>query len=113
MDSATWIGLGTLVTAVVGLSLVAWQLRDQRRAMRAEFGNFYIQRYWAIDDAMLLEPKGTDDHRRQRHRYLRLFEDEFDVASLGFLDDEQWAVWHGVASGRLSRTCSMPSRSCG
>jgi hypothetical protein len=96
MDGATWIGLGTLVTAIVGLSLVGWQLREQRRAMRAEFGNLYIQRYWDIDDALLLEAKGSDLHKQHRHRYLRLFEDEFDVATLGFLDRRQWSVWHSV-----------------
>lgn len=58
MDGATWIGLGTLLTAIVGLSLVGWQLHEQRRTMRAEFGNLYIQRYWDIDDALLLEAKG-------------------------------------------------------
>lgn len=96
MDSATWIGLGTLVTAIVGLSLVAWQLREQRSAMRAEFGNMYIEHYWQIDDNLLFEPKGSDRHRQHRHRYLRLFEDEFDVANLGFLDVPQWRAWHGV-----------------
>lgn len=96
MDGATWIGLGTLVTAIVGLSLVGWQLREQRRAMRAEFGNLYIQRYWEIDDALLLETKGSERHKQHRHRYLRLFEDEFDVASPGFLDREQWKAWHSL-----------------
>ncbi len=66
MDGAAWIGLGTLVTAVVGLSLVAWQLREQRRGMRAEFGNVYIERYWQIDDDLLLEPKGSERHRQHR-----------------------------------------------
>ena len=89
MDGATWIGLGTLVAAVVGLSLVAWQLREQRRGMRAEFGNLYIERYWQIDDDLLLEPKGSERHRQHRHRYLRLFEDEFDGAYLDFLDPRQ------------------------
>jgi hypothetical protein len=32
------LGLGTLITAFMGFSLVGWQLREQRRAMRAEFG---------------------------------------------------------------------------
>lgn len=96
MDSATWLGLGTLDTAVIGLTLVGWQLREQRRGMRAEFGNLYIERYWQIDDALLLERKGTEKHRQHRHRYLRLFEDEFDVATLGFLDADQWRAWHAV-----------------
>ncbi len=96
MDAATWIGLATLTTAVVGLSLVVWQLRDQRRAMRVELGNLYIQRFWTIDDDRLLEPKGTKLHNQHRHRYLRLFEDEFDVAALDFLDKRQWNAWHSV-----------------
>src|SRR4051794_35312043 len=96
MDGATWIGLGTLVTAVVGLSLVGWQLHEQRIAMQAEFGNLYIQRYWDIDDDLLLALKGSKEHKRHRHRYLRLFEDEFDVASLGFLDAKQWRAWHSL-----------------
>lgn len=96
MDGGTWVGLGTLVTAIVGLTLVAWQLHEQRRTMRAEFGNLYIERYWQIDDALLMETKGSDTHNQHRHRYLRLFEDEFDVASLGFLDARQWRAWHAV-----------------
>lgn len=96
MDAGNWLGFGTLVTAIVGLGLVLFQLSDQRRAMRAQFGNMYIERYWQIDDSLLLETKDTDEHRRHRHRYLRLFEDEFDVARLGFLDERQWAVWHSV-----------------
>ena len=102
MNSELWIGLGTLLVAIVGLSLVVWQLREQRRGMRAEFGNLYVQRYWQIDDDLLLEPKGSDKHRQHRHRYLRLFEDEFDVAALGFLDRKQWDAWHGVLADRAS-----------
>lgn len=103
MNSATWIGLGTLVTAIVGLGLVVWQLRQQRRTMRAEFGNLYIERYWQIDDDLLLERKGSKRHRQHRHRYLRLFEDEFDVAKLGFLDLKQWRAWHGVLNDTGAR----------
>jgi hypothetical protein len=64
--------------------------------MRAQFGNRYIERYWRIDDELLLEAKGTKKHTQHRHRYLRLFEDEFDVADLGFLDPQQWSAWHSV-----------------
>ena len=103
MDADLWMGLGTLTVAVVGLGLVVWQLREQRRGMRAEFGNLYVQRYWEIDDDLLLERKGTDKHRQHRHRYLRLFEDEFDVAALGFLDSRQWEAWHGVLDADGSR----------
>lgn len=96
MDSDAWIGLGTLATAIVGLSFVGWQVREQRRMMRVELGNLYVQRYWEIDDDLLLERKGSSRHNQHRHRYMRLFEDEFDVAALGFLDKQQWRVWHSV-----------------
>jgi hypothetical protein len=96
MDGGTWVGIGTLVAAIVGLNLVGWQLRKQRRGMRAEFGNLYVQRYWEIDDGLLLEEKGSKKHDQHRHRYIRLFEDEFDVAALGFLDRRQWRAWHSV-----------------
>src|SRR5689334_21243876 len=98
-----WVGLGTLAVAMVGLALVVWQLREQRRGMRAEFGNLYVQRYWEIDDDLLLETKGSDRHRQHRHRYLRRFEDEYDVAALGFLDARQWQAWHGVLDADSSR----------
>lgn len=103
VDIATWIGLGTLVTAIIGLRFVGRQLREQQRTLRAELGNLYIERYWQIDDDLLLERKGSKRHRQHRHRYLRLFEDEFDVAKLGFLDPEQWRVWHGVLSDEGAR----------
>jgi len=96
VDGANWIGLGTLLTAVLGVCFVGWQLGEQRRAMRAEFGNLYIQRYWSIDDDLMLADKNSPVHAQHRHRYLRLFEDEFDVASLGFLDKKQWRAWHSV-----------------
>jgi hypothetical protein len=62
VDNATWVAIGTLAVAVAGLGLIIEQLRLQRRAMRAEFGNLYIERYWQIDDELLLEeraPRGT------------------------------------------------------
>lgn len=96
MDGASWIAAGTLVTAILGLTIVGGQLREQRRAMRAQFDNLYIERYWQIDDALLFERKDTERHRQHQHRYLRLFEDEFDVARLGFLDSKQWQTWHSV-----------------
>lgn len=96
MEASSWIGIGTLVVAVVGLGFISRQLQEQRRAQRAEFGNLYIQRYWAIDDDLLMEAKVSPRHKQHRHRYLRLFEDEFDVARLGFLDLRQWGAWHAL-----------------
>jgi hypothetical protein len=86
-------GLGALIAAV-GVPLLYAQLRLQNRHRKLELGNFYIQRFWEIDDAMLREPKGTDSHRRERHRYLRLCEDEYDAARYKWLDREHWSIWH-------------------
>ena len=85
--------LGVLV-AGVGVPALYVQMRLQLRQRKLELGNFYIQRFWEIDDAMLLEPKGSDSHRRQRHRYLRLCEDEYDAASYRWLDPMHWTIWH-------------------
>jgi hypothetical protein len=85
--------LGVLV-ALVGVPVLYVQMQLQLRQRKLELGNFYIQRYWEIDDAMLMEIKGTDNHRRQRHRYLRLCEDEYDAASYGWLDPMHWKIWH-------------------
>jgi hypothetical protein len=43
---------------------------EAAEAIALELGNFYIQRYCEIDDAMLIVAKGTS-HRHQRNRYLR------------------------------------------
>jgi hypothetical protein len=85
--------LGVLIAAF-GVPALFVQMRLQLRQRKLELGNFYIQRYWEIDDAMLFEPKGTDSHRRQRHRYLRLCEDEYDAASYRWLDPMHWKIWH-------------------
>jgi hypothetical protein len=91
--SLAMTGLGVLIAAI-GVPLFYAQLRLQNRQRKFELGNFYIQRFWEIDDAMLREPKGTDSHRRERHRYLRLCEDEYDAARYGWLDREHWSIWH-------------------
>lgn len=98
---ATVLGAGL---AAVGLGLAARQLRIQNRQRLLELGNFYIARYWQIDDDLLLTVKGTAEHTRQRHRYLRLSEDEYDAARLGWLDGEQWSVWHRQFLTKTSST---------
>lgn len=84
----------TALATTVGLVFAGWQLREQTRQKRLNLGQFYIERYWAIDDKLLLATKGSPDHKQHRHRYLRLFEDEFDAARLRWLDAGQWSVWH-------------------
>jgi hypothetical protein len=85
--------LGVLIAAI-GVPVLLVQMRVQLKQRKLELGNFYIQRYWEIDDAMLLETKGTDSHRRERHRYLRLSEDDYVAASNRWLDPMHWEIWH-------------------
>lgn len=109
-------GLGTLVTAVLGVILGLRQLKRSQRLERLELGNLYVQRYWEIDDAMLLTEKGSDEHRRHRRRYLRLCDDEFEAARQDWLDPDQWAVWHSFLSqdsGRRKLEADLASLGAG
>lgn len=92
-----------LILTGIGLLLARRQLELQNRQRRLELGSFYIARYWELDDALLLTDKKSDDHRRHRHRYLRLCEDEYDAARLGWLDAEQWGAWHKALVGDRTR----------
>jgi hypothetical protein len=93
--------LGVLIAAF-GVPALFVQMRLQLQQRKLELGNFYIQRYWEIDDAMLTAPpKRTDSHRHKPHRYLRLCEDEYDAASYGWLDPMHWKI--GTSGSRLPR----------
>ncbi|MBB1511235.1 hypothetical protein H5399_01235 [Tessaracoccus sp. MC1627] len=94
MQISDWLGLGTLVVAVVGVVWGLIELRQGNRQQQLELGNLYIQRYWSVDDDLLRLPKGTEEHRHARHRYLQLCEDEFEAARLEWLDKKQWDSWH-------------------
>lgn len=99
MSLSVWADIATIaasLAAVAGLVAIWLQLKTQNQQRQLELGNFYINRYWQLDDDMLLTDKREVDHRRHRHRYLRLTEDEYDAASFGWLDEEQWRVWHAV-----------------
>jgi hypothetical protein len=65
----------------------------QSRARKFGLAQVYIQRYWQIDDDFIQEglpSPGSADARR----YLRLCEDEFDAARLGWVDVAVWRAWH-------------------
>ena len=95
--------LAAVVVAAIGLLLTAQQLRIQNRQRLLELGNFYIARYWQIDDDLLLTKRTDEAHKGHRHRYLRLCEDEYDAARAKWLDSEQWAIWHMGLVGERSR----------
>ncbi|GAA3871151.1 hypothetical protein [Tessaracoccus defluvii] len=94
MNTGLWIEIGTLLVATVGVVGGLLALRQANRQRRLDLGGLYLQRYWEIDDDLLRLPKGSPEHTRARHRYLRLCEDEFEAARRGWLEPDQWNVWH-------------------
>ena len=82
----------------MALLLTARQLRIQNRQHRLEMGALYIGRFWSVDDELTMTDPASEPERfrRLRMRYLKLCEDEFDAARLGWLDPQQWAVWHSA-----------------
>jgi hypothetical protein len=97
-ELASWATAAGAVIAAVGLLLTARQLKIQNRQHRLELGTLYINRFWSVDDELTMTDPATEPERynRLRIRYLKLCEDEFDVAGLGWLDPQQWAVWHSA-----------------
>lgn len=88
--------LTDLVTAT-GVVIAVYQLAQARRARQHELANLYVQRFWDIDD---LRQRATQAGKSEELdvldlRYLRLCEDEFEIARAGLLDPKIWAVWHG------------------
>jgi hypothetical protein len=95
-ELASWATAAGAVIAAIGLLLTARQLKIQNRQHRLELGGLYINRFWSVDDELTMADPASEPERykRLRIRYLKLCEDEFDAARLGWLDPQQWAVWH-------------------
>lgn len=91
-------GMATAVGVFVG----AAGLFAQTRARKFGLAQVYIKRYWEVDELFV----GDD---RQRHestyarRYLRLCEDEFDAARLGWVDIAVWRAWHEGIRSQVQR----------
>ena len=95
-ELASWATAAGAVIAAIGLLLTARQLKIQNRQHRLELGGLYINRFWSVDDELTMADPASEPERYKRLRipYLKLCEDEFDAARLGWLDPQQWAVWH-------------------
>lgn len=82
---------------IIGLPLAVVQLWLGRLQERRTFEQQFVDRYWAIADAVLLDPEHAEVHRR---RYFRLTEDQFELMRLGQVSWSTWEVWHdGIRSG--------------
>jgi hypothetical protein len=97
-ELASWATATGAVIAAVGLLLKARQLKIQNRQHRLEMGTLYIHRFWSVDDELTMTDPATEPehYNRLRIRYLKLCEDEFDAARLGWLDPQQWGVLHSA-----------------
>jgi hypothetical protein len=60
---SSWIALAvsaaTLIVAIVGLAYAGRELKLQTRQEPLQLGNLYIERYWQIDDDLLITRKGN------------------------------------------------------
>lgn len=65
----------------------------QTQARKFGLAQVYIQRYWEIDDRFIEEGCPSPGSANAR-RYLRLCEDEFEVARQGWIDLGVWRTWH-------------------
>lgn len=92
---ASW-GLAHLegLIAALGLIFVGWQVHLQTRAEKEALTHAYLSRYWEIDDALRTPRLKAYELAFHTARYLRLTQDEFEAARLGWLPAGRWKVWH-------------------
>jgi hypothetical protein len=102
MDGDQLIGEIAGVAMAVGVFIGAAGLFAQTRARKFGLAQVYIKRYWEVDELFV-----RDDHQRQdstyARRYLRLCEDEFDAAQLGWVDIAVWRAWHEGIRSQVKR----------
>lgn len=95
--------------AVVGVIGALFSLRQSYRARLRQFEEKYVQRYWAILDALSLAalslselPPGPDDEKVIR-RYILLCEDELQVRNAGYISDATYTEWADGMIGQLKQ----------
>lgn len=67
----------------------------QARTRKFDIARTYVERYWMIDDAIRMSTaRNEPDLVVHQQRYLRLSEDEYDLARLGWISDRVWREWH-------------------
>jgi hypothetical protein len=91
-ESMTISDIAGLATAFAVL-LAAGGLFAQIHQRKFSLAQVYVQRYWEVDEPFLSTPPPPDGSSDAK-RYLRLCEDEYDVAKLGWVDVGVWKIWH-------------------
>ncbi|MGH3244740.1 MAG: hypothetical protein ACRDOI_00780 [Trebonia sp.] len=99
----------TFVVAVVGVIGALFSLRQSYRARLRQFEEKYVQRYWAILDALSLAalslselPSSPEDERVIR-QYILLCEDELQVRKAGYISDATYTEWADGMIGQLTQ----------
>jgi hypothetical protein len=88
------------VATAVGVLLAAWGLRVQARQRKISLTQLYVKRFWELDDAVRLAKADGAPLSVHHERYLRLCEDEYEIARLGWIELKVWDVWHeGIQIG--------------
>lgn len=90
------------IATAVAVLLAAAGLFAQTHQRKFGIAQLYIERYWHVDEAFLTNPRPNPDSPDAR-RYLRLCEDEYDVAGFGWIDVGVWRTWHDGICGQVRR----------
>lgn len=97
-----WLpNLANAATAIggIGILLAVFPLLQARKQRLRDAEQWYVERYWAIQDRIEVE---VEDGRlvkrpalKDIYDELRLCEDELDLRKNGFLTNPTWRIWSG------------------
>lgn len=113
--------IALVVSVGAGLSTLAWAGLEGRRQHIREVEQFYLTRYWHLQDESPVEvllntpPSGTGPRaasestetearaRRVAILYLRMCDDEVRTRSRGLVSDKAWEEWLGAMQTQVQR----------
>lgn len=99
-----WVTAVTSAMALVGLLFVWLQLKAQKRQLIRDIENDYVQRYWQIRDNIDASTfGGGGEERRWRLAYVRLCEDQIDLANAVGVTPTTWRQWDAGMRAELMR----------
>ena len=88
------------IATAVAVLLAAAGLFAQAHQRKFGLAQVYIQRYWEVAEYLLTNHQ-PPDNSPDAVRYLRLCEDEYDVARLGWIELGVWTIWHDGIRGQI------------
>lgn len=82
------------VATAIAVIVAAVSLLFQVNQRKMTLAQMYVERYWQIDDAFTEAKEAGASLEIHQERYLRLCEDEYEIARLGWVTHSVWQVWH-------------------